>query len=102
MNSDGSKLLNLTNDIADNRWSRWSPDGKWIAFTRTQNGNSDIYFISPNGKDIKPVIESEFIICVLLLFLVNLSLLNSVTTERLKAIVPVLGGGQNIINISST
>ena len=31
----------------------FSPDGKWIAFSSKQNGNSDIYIIPINGGEIK-------------------------------------------------
>jgi Tol biopolymer transport system component len=27
----------------------WSPDGRWIAFDTTRNGNVEIYVISPEG-----------------------------------------------------
>ncbi|MFC2104530.1 S41 family peptidase [Bacteroidota bacterium] len=31
---------------------RFSPDGKWIAFSSKQNGNSDVYIIPVNGGEI--------------------------------------------------
>ena len=33
--------------------AKFSPDGKWIAFTGRQNGNADVYVISANGGDIR-------------------------------------------------
>lgn len=32
---------------------RFSPDGKWIAFTGRQNGNADVYVMSVNGGGIR-------------------------------------------------
>jgi tricorn protease len=32
---------------------RYSPDGKWIAFTGRQNGNADVYIMSANGGEIR-------------------------------------------------
>jgi TolB protein len=60
MNLDGTGLKNLTENTVDSRWPRWTPDGKWIAYTRTQDKNSDIYFISKDGKRLKPIITSPF------------------------------------------
>ena len=60
MEFDGLNLVNLTNGKDDNRWPRWSPDGKWISFTKTIDNNSDIYFISKDGKRVKPIITTEF------------------------------------------
>ena len=34
-------------------WPRWSPDGKWIAFTGTVDGNSDIWLIRPDGSGLR-------------------------------------------------
>lgn len=61
MDINGSHIKNMTQGISDNRWPRWSPDGKWIAFTRTnEENNSDIYFVSRNGKKVKGIITSKF------------------------------------------
>jgi predicted Ser/Thr protein kinase len=33
----------------------WSPDGHWIAFAATQDGDSDIYTVHPDGSDLHAV-----------------------------------------------
>jgi TolB protein len=59
MDFDGENLLNLTNDIANNRWPRWTPDGKTILFTRSTI-SSDIYSVDLTGQNIKSVIKSNY------------------------------------------
>lgn len=46
INSDGTNLAQLTNNLASEVLPVWSPDGKYIAFTTNQNGNWDIYALS--------------------------------------------------------
>lgn len=38
--------------------SRWSPDGSMVAVSLEQNGNSDLYLISPEGRLIRRLTES--------------------------------------------
>jgi TolB protein len=38
--------------------SRWSPDGSMIAVSMEQEGNSDLYLLSPEGKLIKRLTDS--------------------------------------------
>lgn len=58
MKNDGTGLTNLTKNKEDNRWPRWTPDGKWIAFTRTVGNYGDIYLVSPRSGRIKAYIIS--------------------------------------------
>jgi len=39
---------------------RFSPDGKWIAFTGRQNGNADIYIIPTGGGEIRQLTYGSF------------------------------------------
>lgn len=57
LNIDGSNLVQLTSDTLDNRWPRWTPDGKNIAYTRVAD-NSDIWLMTKNGKNMKPYVSS--------------------------------------------
>ena len=57
MRADGSNVINLTNNPANDYRPAWSPDGKRIAFTsdRTDQidhtGNVDIFVINSDGKE---------------------------------------------------
>lgn len=53
LGSDGSGLVDLTPDLADDRNPSWSPDGARIAFESTRNGGSDIYTIAPDGTNLQ-------------------------------------------------
>ena len=50
MESDGSGLTNITNNVAGDRGPVWSPDGKHIAFVRTINTNDDIWVMNSDGS----------------------------------------------------
>jgi TolB protein len=39
--------------LTHEEWPAWSPDGAWIAFTSTQEGNQELHLARPDGKDIK-------------------------------------------------
>jgi len=43
MNSDGSRVIRLTRDPAEDTEPSWSPDGTKIIFSSTRGGNSAIY-----------------------------------------------------------
>lgn len=57
MNLDGSNITQLTSDTLDNRWPRWTPDGKYIAYTRVAD-NSDIWLMDKNGENKKQYVTS--------------------------------------------
>ncbi|KPK76233.1 MAG: hypothetical protein AMJ79_07460 [Phycisphaerae bacterium SM23_30] len=48
-NDDGADPYRLTNHIATDADPRFSPDGKWIAFTSNRMGNNDIWVIPVEG-----------------------------------------------------
>lgn len=58
MSLDGSDITQLTSDNLDNRWPRWTPDGKYIAYTRVAE-NSDIWLMDKNGANQKQYITSS-------------------------------------------
>lgn len=41
--------VNLTNSLFDDEEPAWSPDGERIAFTRTSDGNSEVFVMLANG-----------------------------------------------------
>src|SRR5437762_3527885 len=48
-NEDGSDVKRLTDNIARDTYPRFSPDGKWIAFSSNRSGNQDVYVVSAQG-----------------------------------------------------
>lgn len=53
MNADGTDVLKLTDDFSvSNSKPSWSPDGRWIAFTRGDL-RSDIYRINVDGANLQ-------------------------------------------------
>lgn len=52
MASDGSDVVRLTNDDADDFQPAWSPDGARIAFTSDRDGDNEVYSVAPDGSDV--------------------------------------------------
>ncbi|HEX5070043.1 MAG TPA: S41 family peptidase [Vicinamibacterales bacterium] len=46
---DGANARRLTNHIANDFSPRFSPDGKWIAFTSNRTGNNDVFLMPSAG-----------------------------------------------------
>lgn len=54
MNSDGSDLVNITNDDAQDHSPAWSPDGAWIAFASVRDSLYwELYVMRPDGSDVQ-------------------------------------------------
>ncbi len=49
VSSSGGTARKLTNDIGYEMFARFSPDGKWIAFTGQYDGNTEVYVIPSEG-----------------------------------------------------
>ena len=58
MNADGSHLVQLTNDPADEEYPVWSPNGRQIAFESNRDGNYDIYVMNADGSEQRRVTDS--------------------------------------------
>ena len=56
MDKDGNKLQQLTREHHDDDPS-WSPDDKWIAFVRGEDGSRDLYVVSTAGREPVPLLE---------------------------------------------
>lgn len=52
---DGTNGRDLTNDRFFDRYPRWSPDGKKVAFTSDRGGQYEIWTIDANGTNLKQV-----------------------------------------------
>src|SRR5580693_5010367 len=50
---DGGTARRLTSHVGDELYPKFSPDGKWIAFTGEYDGNPDVYAISAEGGEPK-------------------------------------------------
>ena len=55
VNVDGSGLVRLTNEAAGDLSPRWSPDGKFIAFSRV----GAIYVMDSDGANVRKVTEPQ-------------------------------------------
>ncbi|MGB5894448.1 MAG: FlgD immunoglobulin-like domain containing protein, partial [Ignavibacteriaceae bacterium] len=51
MSDDGSGLLKLTDNDADDLWPSWSPDGNWLVFQSDRVGNVEIYKMKKEGTE---------------------------------------------------
>lgn len=51
MNADGSNQVRLTNNLAQDTFPAWSPDGSRIAFLTTRDSDIEIYSMRPDGTD---------------------------------------------------
>ncbi|HSS22366.1 MAG TPA: protein kinase [Pyrinomonadaceae bacterium] len=52
---DGANWRDLTNDKFFDRYPRWSPDGKKIAFASDRSGSYEIWMIDTDGTNLKQV-----------------------------------------------
>lgn len=50
MNPDGTNIENLTNDELEDYSPSWSPDGNWIAYTKGNSENYDVWVINLKTK----------------------------------------------------
>ena len=52
-NADGSNPVRLTAHVSRNTFPRFSPDGKWIAFTSNRMGNDDVWVMPSGGGEAR-------------------------------------------------
>src|SRR5206468_12935854 len=48
---EGGAASRLTSHVGDELYPKFSPDGKWIAFTGEYDGNRDVYLIPAEGGE---------------------------------------------------
>jgi hypothetical protein len=51
MDSGGSHLVNLTNNLAEDKYPTWSPDGSQIAFTSNRDGDREVFVMGADGSN---------------------------------------------------
>ncbi|MEW5900639.1 MAG: hypothetical protein AB1715_04160 [Acidobacteriota bacterium] len=54
----GDRVTRLTDNAWEDRYPRWSPDGRKIAFSANPRGNFDIFVMNERGEEIFPVTDS--------------------------------------------
>jgi len=57
MNPDGSGVTRLTDTPYKELSPRWSPDGKWISFSRYSDGGWHVYVMKSDGSSVKHVTQ---------------------------------------------
>lgn len=63
MNADGSGLLRLTDNPADDTYPAWSADGNWLAFTSNRDGDNEIFVMSADGANVNQITFNEAYDC---------------------------------------
>ena len=51
VSANGGTALRMTTAEGEERFAKFSPDGKWIAFTGEYDGNSDVYVMPLAGGE---------------------------------------------------
>src|SRR5262245_64842533 len=52
---DGSSLVHLTTSPENDQDPAWSPDGRWVYFTSTRSGSSQVWRIATSGGEAEQV-----------------------------------------------
>jgi len=60
MRTDGSELRRLTDDLARDRWPRFSSDGELLAFYSNRGGDYSGYSIRVDGSALSPLFHGPF------------------------------------------
>ena len=61
VNPDGSGLVRITEDPAQDAAPVWSPDGTKIAFASNRDGDFEIYLADFDGSNVQPLTENEVV-----------------------------------------
>lgn len=59
MDADGSNLVNLTANPAEDSNPAWSPDGSQLAFVSDRSGSSQIYVMKADGSEVRQITDIE-------------------------------------------
>ena len=55
VNRDGTNWRDLTNDKPFDRYPRWSPDGRKVAFTSDRTGKYEIWTVDADGTNLRQI-----------------------------------------------
>lgn len=56
-NADGSNPIQLTKGDKNSSNPKWSPDGKWIAFTSSRDGKTNLYVLPVSGGEAEKITD---------------------------------------------
>lgn len=57
--SDGSNAVQLTKGDKNSSNPQWSPDGKWISFTSSRDGKSNLYLLPVDGGEAEKITDAK-------------------------------------------
>jgi len=50
--ADRGKTITALTSSGKDSWPYWSPDGQWLLFSSTRDGNAEIYIMDKNGEQV--------------------------------------------------
>jgi Tol biopolymer transport system component len=61
MNADGAHLQRVTRGPARDVMAAWSPEGRWLAFSRwrTEDAQPEVWLVRPNGRDAHRLVRGS-------------------------------------------
>jgi TolB protein len=57
LNLDGTGLMQLTDDAANDGLPAWSPDGRWVAFVSERGGVWAVWAVEPDGGNLRKLFD---------------------------------------------
>lgn len=58
INTDGSRLINVSDHTADDSPAVWSPDGSTLLFYSDRDGDNDLFSVHPDGSDLMNITQN--------------------------------------------
>lgn len=59
VDTDGKNMVRITQDMGDNEDPSWSPDGRYLIFSSTRRGKSEIWLSTADGRHQVPLTEKS-------------------------------------------
>lgn len=56
---EGGKAMRITEGRAYDMQPRWSPDGRWIAFSSDRSGSDNLWIVAPDGSGARAVTQEK-------------------------------------------